>query len=297
MGFIFLTVPFLCLLSFTLTVCEPIAEPNLLDGLIRDITFRSYRDHARRFRTGKVIEIDLPANLSGVEVDSVRFRCGSLRRYGGEIKEFRIGIGVLIRPCNTTRAMLIRQKLGSNWASVYQSRLSGYRLISPVIGLLAYDVREVAPAELGIEAGEESPIGVDFKTLNDSSNGLIPLCARFEEDGEIRISRQSGPGLCTTTRQGHFGLVVEAPLIPGTEKPVGKAAIGGGCIGAMLGFFLLCLLAIAMLVNGKKRKNKARKEEMERRAYEEEALKVVSMADHVSSSISTNSPIIHVQAC
>ncbi|KAL2238156.1 uncharacterized protein LOC105164164 [Sesamum indicum] len=273
---------------------QVIKSARLLDLVIRDYTFRSYN---KNFRTGKLHRINLPANLSGIQVDTIRFRCGSLHRYGAKIKEFHLDIGTYVHPC-TKRVMLVRQNLGSNWSSLYYDNyeLSGYQLISPVLGLLAYNVGRTGnttiPSELGIQAGKK-PITIDFSstTLLNTNSGIIPLCASFDQDGKVTLSNQARHRVCVAKRDGHFGLVVESPLMP-LRRKVSKWKIAiGSSIGAALGAFLLSLLMIAMLVNAKK---KARMEELERMAYEEEALQV-SMVGHVravTASGTRTSPII-----
>ncbi|KAK4435230.1 hypothetical protein Salat_0686300 [Sesamum alatum] len=274
---------------------QVIESARLLDLVIRDYTFRSY---SKNFRTGKLHRINLPANLSGIHVDTIRFRCGSLHRYGAKIKEFHLDIGTYVHPC-TKRVMLVRQNLGSNWSSLYYDNyeLSGYQLISPVLGLLAYNVgrtgNTTVPSELGIQAGKK-PITIDFSStaLLNTTSGIIPLCASFDQEGKVTLSNQARPRVCVAKRDGHFGLVVESPLMPLRRKVISKWKIAiGSSIGAALGAFLLSLLMIAMLVNAKK---KARMEELERRAYEEEALQV-SMVGHVravTASGTRTSPII-----
>ncbi|XP_073130759.1 uncharacterized protein [Henckelia pumila] len=265
---------------------QEVQSARLLDLTIRDYTFRSYNKNF--MRTGKLHRIDLPANLSGINVDIIRYRCGSLRRYGARIKEFHLNVGVDVHPC-IERVILLRQNLGSNWSSIYYNNyeLTGYRLISPVLGLLAYNIIGVSgiinfsstmPFELGIQAGKK-PIIIDFSntTLYNISTGIVPLCASFDPDGKMTLSSQMRPKVCVATRNGHFGLVVESPLVP-LKRRVSKWKIAiGSSIGAALGAFLLSLLLIAMFVNAKK---KARMDELERRAYEEEALQV-SMVGHV----------------
>ncbi|XP_022882238.1 uncharacterized protein LOC111399202 [Olea europaea var. sylvestris] len=258
---------------------QEIKSARLLDLVIRDYTFKSYKKY---FRTGELHQIKLPANLSGITVDTVRYRCGSLQRYGAKIKEFHLGIGVTVNPC-IERVLIIRQNLGSNWSSIYSDNyeLSGYQLISPVLGLLAYNVGDSiklsTPSELQIQAGKK-PITIDFSNttrLNITSG--IPLCASFYHDGKVTLANQASHNICVATRYGHFGLVVESPLKK-TTLSKWKITIGS-TIGAALGAFLLSLLLIAMFVNAKK---KARMDELERRAYEEEALQV-SMVGHISA--------------
>lgn len=278
---------------------QGIKSARLLDLVIRDYTFQ--QSYGKNIRTGKLHSVDLPANLSGIKVDTIRFRCGSLRRYGAKVKEFHLGIGLIIHPC-VERVLLVTQNLGSNWSSIYYDNyeLSGYQLISPVLGLLAYNagdsINYSTPFELGIQAGSsKEAIMIDFtntttKIINDTA-GLIPLCASFERDGKVTLANQAAPNVCLSNRYGHFGLVIESPLIPIRKKVSGWKIAVGSSIGAALGAFLLTLLFIALFVKVKK---KARMEEMERRAYEEEALQV-SMVGHIrapTASVTRTVPII-----
>ncbi|WCJ26123.1 hypothetical protein M5689_007964 [Euphorbia peplus] len=260
-----------------------------LDLLIRDYTFKSYNFH---LQTGIVQTINFPSNLSGIKVDTARFRCGSLRRYGARVNEFHLGTGVIIQPC-VERVMLISQNLGLNWSFKYYSNydLKGYTLVSPVLGLFAYNAGTdfksnlSNPFDLQIIA-RETPISINFTRLSHNFTKLLPpispiMCASFEDNGKVTLKQLSN-NICVTTRNGHYGLVVESPLEmepPGTEPrkiSLWKVVVGS-TVGSALGVFLLCLLLVAMFVKVKK---KAKMEEMERRAYEEEALQV-SMVGHV----------------
>ncbi|GAU16398.1 hypothetical protein TSUD_117470 [Trifolium subterraneum] len=145
------------------------------------------------------------------------------------------------------------------------------------------------PFQLGIEAGEKL-ITIDFNNASNfnkkEENGIKvkPLCASFEGNGIMTLAKTKPLAtlVCVAKRHGHFGLVVESLEKQDDEyrKPIRlsqwKVAVGS-TIGAALGAFLLGLLLIAMLVRVKKR---TRMVEMERRAYEEEALQV-SMVGHV----------------
>ena len=260
---------------------QSIKSARLLDLLIRDYTFKSLD---KDFKTGILHSVKLPANLSDIRVDTVRFRCGSLRKYGARIKEIHLNSGVIVHPC-VERVMLIRQNLGYNCSSIYYSNydLSGYQLISPVVGLLAYnadkDSNSSNPFELRILAGEK-PISIDFSNITklNTAEGITPLCASFEGDGRMTLANPSSPHVCVAKRHGHFGLVMESPPEQQYRKRISKWKDAVGItIGAALGAFLLGLLLVAMLVRVKKR---TRMEEMERRAYLEEALQV-SMVGHV----------------
>ncbi|XAR70364.1 hypothetical protein NMG60_11027195 [Bertholletia excelsa] len=285
--------PLFLLISFSLSSptfpkiqAQDIKSAPLLDLLIRDYTFKSYYKY---FRTGSVHTVHAPVNLSGIGIDAAKFRCGSLRRYGAKINEFHLGKGVIIHPC-IERVMLVRQNLGHNWSSIYYDNyeLSGYQLISPVLGLLAYNAGDNKnssdPFEVGILAGK-NPITIDFgnTSMLDNPTGLIPLCVSFEHDGKVKMANQVAPNVCAASGHGHFGLVIESPMLPERKRASRWKVAIGSSIGAALGAFLLSLLLIALFVKVKK---KARMEEMERRAYEEEALQV-TMVGHVRAPTAT----------
>lgn len=262
---------------------QSIKSARLLDLLIRDYTFKSFK--LKRCRTGAIRPVHLPSNLSGIDVHSSRFRCGSLSRYGAELNEFRLGTGVIAQPC-VERVMLVRQNLGYNWSSIYYANydLSGYQLVSPVLGLLAYngDGNFSNFYELGLSATDKHII-IDFHNFTvdlfrRETPGIRPLCATFSRDGKVALKKEESPNVCVTNKQGHFGLVIESPpSLPGRGKVNRwRLAVVSG-IGATFAAFLLALLLVAMLV---KVKRKAEMEELERRAYEEEALRV-SMVGHI----------------
>ncbi|XP_015963939.1 uncharacterized protein LOC107487758 [Arachis duranensis] len=262
-----------------------IRSVHVLDLMIRDYTFKSVD---KNFKTGTAESVKLPSKLAGISVDTVRFRCGSLTRYGAELKEFHLNVGVTVHPC-IERVMLIRQNMGSNWSSIYYSNydLSGYQLVSPILGLLAYNADQdsnssnssINPFQLGIVSGDK-PLTIDFTNATKLNEGT-PLCASFEGDGRMTVAKASenSPFVCVAKRNGHFGMVVvDSEVDEYNKKPIAQWKVAvGSTIGAALGAFLLGLLLVAMLVRVKKR---SRMVEMERRAYEEEALQV-SMVGHV----------------
>lgn len=270
-----------------------IRSARILDLVIRDYTVKLFDD--RNFKTGELNNVNLPGNLSGIEVDTARFRCGSLRRYGTRIKEFHLGKGVSINPC-VERVILIRQELGLNWSTIYNEnyyKLEGYELITPIIGLLAYNggdddqnnVSSPNPFELGIIASE-NPIKVYFTNVTKIKpkeiNGKMPYCANFEGQGRVTLTKMVSPDVCVASKHGHFGLVIEATRVIAQPDQYTKGisrwkVVLGSSVGAALGAFLLGLLLIAMFVKAKKR---SKMEDMVRRAYEEEALQV-SMVGHV----------------
>ncbi|CAA0831510.1 Protein of unknown function (DUF1191 [Striga hermonthica] len=263
---------------------QEIKSAQTLNNVITNYTLKSYA--ANSTKTGELQTIHLPENFSGIEVDIIRLRCGSLLRYGAKIKEFNLGSGVMARHC-TQRVILIRQSLGPKWTSVYYNNNRSYQLISPVLALSAYSLVKgenfsIIPPEVEIRAGKNL-ITIDFSgsTLTRTKPGLDPVCASFGDDGEVVLSNQTRPNVCCAAAgPGRFGLVVVAgpDLIMPLRGKVGKWKIAAvSSIGGALGAALLSLLLVAMFANAKK---KARMDEMERRAYEEEALQV-SMVGHV----------------
>lgn len=257
-------------------LCQDIKSTYSLDLLIKEYTFKSYSKNY--FRTAELQAVKLPGNLSDIRVDIARYRCGSLRRYGARIHEFHLGVGVTVQPC-VERVLVVRQVLGFNWSSIFYSNydLSGYQLVSPVLGLLAYNAGK-DPFQVGVHAGE-NPITVNFSSITriDQKPGIVSLCASFGGNRELTILGTAGQSLCRVTGHGHFGLVTELPPVQMRRRVSRWKVAVGSSIGAALGAFLLSLLMVALLVKAKK---KSRREEMERRAYEEEALQV-SMVGHI----------------
>ncbi|KAG7615652.1 hypothetical protein ISN45_At04g012050 [Arabidopsis thaliana x Arabidopsis arenosa] len=278
--------------------------------MIRDYTIRNFNIH---FKTGAIQKVHLPSNFSSIDIATAKFRCGSLRRHGARIGEFHLGPGLTVEPC-VERVILVRQNLGFNWSSYIYStgyNLTGYkyRLVSPVLGLLAYnsnpDGVAVNPYEINVMGTEQNPILIKFLSSeasvspkpNTKKNSSL-LCACFTSNGNITFREQVSAYVCLGTRQGHYALVIRAhdsggggsTVVTPSSSPAltdggggklsrWKVAVGS-VIGSIIGAFLLGLLVVAMVVKGKK---KAMREEMERRAYEEEALQV-SMVGHVRAN-------------
>ncbi|KAJ0594180.1 hypothetical protein HanRHA438_Chr03g0138321 [Helianthus annuus] len=261
-----------------------IKPTRLLDLAIRYYTFKSHNN----FKTGKLYNINLPSNFAGINVTTVKYRCGSLKRYGASIQEFNLGVGVDVHPY-VERVLVVTQNLGHNWSNIYYdnyNQLLGYQLVSPVLGLLAYnagdDSRFSIESEVKISSPNVNGIKIDFSNhttkKNDTLHGKIQMCATFGDDGNVTLQKEVAPNICATTSQGHFGLVVQSPILLPERKKIKRWKVAfGSAFGAAIGAFLLGLLLVAMFVKVKK---KARLEELERRAYEEEALQV-SMAGHV----------------
>ncbi|CAE5962355.1 unnamed protein product [Arabidopsis arenosa] len=289
----------------TTTTQEALNESSrLLDLILRDYTLNFFKNQRYSIKTGVPRRVHLPSNYSDIKIDAVRFRCGSLRRYGAQIEEFHIGVGAILEPCGE-RLLVVRQSLGSNWSDIYYKNydLSGYRLVSPVLGLLAYNA--LHDVVLGnnmsssyqislLLAGTNDPTTVDFGNVSGPSvveRTFLnkPMCATFELDGKVTLAGEVKPFVCAVKTNGHFGLVVtdDPKSNGGGEKKMKKEKIGrwrsvvGGLVGSVtVGVVLLGLVVAAAVVAAKKRRRREKREEIERKAYEEEALRVVSMVGH-----------------
>ncbi|KAJ0716686.1 hypothetical protein HanPI659440_Chr13g0515461 [Helianthus annuus] len=273
---------FLSMPTKFLIQAQAIKPTRLLDLAIQNYTFKSFKN----FKTGTSYNIHLPSNFTGINVSTVKYRSGSLKRYGASIQEFHLGVGVDVHPY-VGRVLLVTQNLGNNWSNIYYdtyiyNQLVDYQLVSPVLGLLAYNAdSDSKELEVKIQSPKVNGIKIDFSNYtiqkNDTLHGKMQMCATFGDDGKVTLQKEVAPNICATSSHGHFGLVVHSPMLPERKKIKRWKVVFGSSAGAAIGAFLLGLLLVAMFVNGKK---KARMDELERRAYEEEALQV-SMAGHV----------------
>lgn len=277
----FMAFPLLLLL---LTIFPPLSSSQtpqqqqqqllLLDELIANSTSHS---SLRHHKTAVLYPIHLPSNLSGITAHFVRFRSGSLRRRGATIEEFTIPPGIVVVRPPTKRLIVIRQNLG-NFSSLFYN-VSGYKLISPVLGLLFYPRHH----QLLVEKG---PITVDFsKLVDESSSGL---CARFGVDGSVRVWNETRGGrrhVCVTWGEGHFGLVV-------VEEEEGRGrhvrdtwkVVVVGVVGVGFGVVMVGLVVVAVAGERRRRRKGRVEEEERRREYEEEAMRV-AMVGHVRAPV------------
>ncbi|CAN8240692.1 unnamed protein product [Cochlearia groenlandica] len=285
----------------TITTQEPLnISSTLVDLILRDYTLNTFNNN-QQIKTGSLQHIHLPSNFSGVKLDAVRFRCGSLRRYGAQIQEFHIGVGAILEPCDE-RLVVVKQILGPNWSNVYYKNydLFGYKLVSPVLGLLAYNARNDKSSSsyqvnLFLDGGGVKDLStVDFKNV---SRPLIverrtllnkPMCVTLGLDGKVTFDVEVKPFVCAVKSNGHFGLVV---ISDDQEKDMKKKkeeenigrwrSIVGGLVGSLtVGLVFLGFVVVAVVVVVAARRRRVKREEIERKEYEEEALRVVTMVGH-----------------
>ncbi|CAD6262594.1 unnamed protein product [Miscanthus lutarioriparius] len=262
----------------------------LLDDVVQEAAEEWY--HGRHRRTGVAYPLSLPGSLSGVDATVARFRAGSLQRYGvRRFGEFSLPQGLAVRGRAAAHLIAVRVNLG-NLSSVYDEYAvgAGYRLASPVLGLMFYGLaRRNGTAALQIDL-TGAAIRVNFSVAIPALQpGGAALCLAVGLNGSVTVTDvEEGTNTCNASDQGHFALVVGGAGDGGGsggggagEADIGevskwKLALFGAALGAG-GTVLLGMVAVAVVSIQRRKSEMA---EMERRAYEEEALRV-SMVGHV----------------
>lgn len=268
-----------------------------LDSLLQEY---SYNGFGKRPKTGTPYDGSVPSNMTGIKVAALRLRSGSLRRKGfTNYKEFSIPRGVIVMPY-VERLVLVYQNLG-NWSEFYYP-LKGYSYLAPVLGLLAYDAKNLSATglpELDIRASGD-PISIVFPDVSPGSDGFAAKCVRFGPQGLVNFSIVSSGNRCLTTQQGHFSIVVEsiapapsplpvAPTAPPREVPSPTPPghkkkkesnskmwiIVGSVVGGLVVMGLLSFLALW----AQKYKQRKKMERIEMAAEAGEPLNMVSVGD------------------
>lgn len=188
-----------------------------VDKILQNDAFTVFRHP----KSGTIYEATAPSNLSGININAVRLRSGSLRRRGILYNEFEVPVGIVVKPY-VKRLVLVYQNF-MNWSSVYYNR-PGFKLVAPVLGLLAYDASNLSATnlqELNIYATKK-PISIRFTNLS-TREGSNPMCIFFDLNGTVSLSDVSSPNVCSSFYQGHFSLVIQslapAPAPVSTPSP------------------------------------------------------------------------------
>ncbi|KAM7496338.1 hypothetical protein LguiA_020752 [Lonicera macranthoides] len=198
---------------------------QIIDSLLQHYAFTSIL----RQRTGFIYYSNATSDLAGIEVGAVRLRSGSLRRRGMKsYKEFQIPTGIIEDPY-VERLVLVYQNLG-NWSSFYYP-LPGYAYLSSVLGLLSYNSSVSSSSAIGLDLrATETPILIRFQNVKPAPDGFSPKCLCFGLYGSLEFGNVLSGNVCSTTKQGHFAIVVElaapAPAMAG-EIPTGVGGDGG----------------------------------------------------------------------
>ncbi|CAN8260055.1 unnamed protein product [Cochlearia groenlandica] len=261
------------------------ATSSSLDVLLQDYAFRAFV----RPRTGILYEGTVPTNLTGIKVSAMRLRSGSLRRRGvSSLKEFSIPIGLIVKPY-VTRLVLVYQNL-ANYSHLYYP-LSGYDYVAPVLGLLAYDAKNLSAVnlpELEFKLWDK-PIRIDFTDLERIPQGSSAKCVRFDSQGEVSFS-DSIQNVCETERPGHFSVVVKsvesAPSPsppPESEERKKKGSESDSktwiIVGSVIGGLILLGLMLCLVMRCKNYKKKEKMREMERAGETGEALRMTHVGE------------------
>ena len=179
-----------------------------LDTFLQVFAFRALVRH--RPHTGALYKASLPANLSGMEVSIVRIRSRTLWEKGANLNSFQIPSRTVPVP-HVRRLAIVYQNLG-NWSSHYY-RVSGYSLITSVVGFMVFDAsntREKSLRSISLDTMRK-PISIHFSNLKypDGMKSAAARCAVFSINGTIHFSDMILPNVCYTSDQGHFSVVVQ----------------------------------------------------------------------------------------
>ncbi|XP_039146255.1 uncharacterized protein LOC120283615 [Dioscorea cayenensis subsp. rotundata] len=289
------------LISSTCSVQEG-KDPRDIDKIIRDYAFGSFGHHRR---TAVLYTVPMPPSLSSVSTHIVRYRSGSLWKHGAKIKEFLIQPGTVLHP-HSKRILVIHENFGNlSYTCFNHMNVHGYQLVSPVLGLLIYNASKVSRRRTSNESLIEvmitkKPIRIDFSSVM-TFQGPQSLCVLVGLDGKLSVLNKVSHNVCVAWRQGHFALVVPKSEVKdggtngGEAVKLSKWRLVMVCSATAVLAAVLMVLIIVAVVSVRKRRFQVT--EMERRAYEDEALQV-SMVDHVrapTATVSRTSPVIETE--
>ena len=255
------------------------ANISAVEAAVRDRAFQLLRG------AGQLVDVPLPANLSGagVQASALRVRSNALwadgvsAAAGSSGVVFAIPPRVVPAPFARRVAIVFERFAGDGGATLFAAP-RGYALAAPVVGLLAFDASAGHDARVSLRA-LGAPVRVEFKNLSTAAagtefNASTARCMTFAASGEVAATHAvaSGPA-CAVTGTGHFGVAVRVPETPPAASASMVRArwwawtVGVGA-GGVLGASVLGL-AVAGAVSWSRRR---RREEMERRAMAGEEL-------------------------
>ncbi|MED6211065.1 hypothetical protein PIB30_069987 [Stylosanthes scabra] len=256
-----------------------------------DATLQQYAFSALvKPKTGKIYNAQLPSSLNGIKVSALRLRSGSLRRKGYHVyNEFDIPDGIIEMPY-VRRLVLVYQNIEDLDLSRKYYPLKNYTYLAPILGLLAYNGSDLSARnlpELDVKAYGD-PVLIKFRNVKPVPSGAVAKCVWFDLKGTSNFTNVTGEGnTCSTSQQGHFSIVVEAPSAP-SPAPVPNPKGGGGkkshkkvwiIVGSVLGGLALLVLLLLLVLWIQKYKEKKKMQQMERAAEVGEALHMASIGD------------------
>ncbi|KAF8098816.1 hypothetical protein N665_0257s0030 [Sinapis alba] len=285
---------FLCGLQVLLFLClfqklsaAQSSSSSSLDALLQDYSFRAFVNP----RTGTLYDATVPSNFTGIKLSAMRLRSGSLRKYGvPSFREFSIPKGLVVKPY-VTRLVLVYQNL-ANYSHLYYP-LSGYDYVAPVLGLLAYDAKNLSAVnlpELELTA-LNGPIRIGFTDLERIPQGSSAKCVSFDSRGKASFKDSVQPGnTCETDRQGHFSVVVKsvasAPSSPESEGRRKKKESSESSssrtwiiVGSVVGGLILLGMLLFLVLRCRSYKKEEKIREMERAGETGEALRMTQVGE------------------
>lgn len=259
---------------FQFVLGQNMSDPDSLDSLIYDYSLKRIENG----RSGIYYNISLPGNFSGIEISIVRLRSSTLWLRGANFSFFNVPPRTLPRPF-ARRIALVYSNLG-NLSSFYYN-VPNYTLITPVLGLMAYDTTNISRkhhnnnGSIGLFPMKD-PILVHFPWIEFLSRNdtMKKKCVRFGNEGEIEFSNvvAETTNSCVAGNEGHFSIVIPyeepQPRIEPSSKPKEKSkkqrlwkwweiGFGIGILGLIL---LVCFGIFLYKVIRKKRIAKMEKE-------------------------------------
>lgn len=242
----------LCFILFFTSLVHCLAES--LDTILHDHALRVMSQ--QRQRSNKLYNARLPNYLAGMKVSAVELRSRTLWRKGANFSSFLIPPMTLPRPY-VKRVLIVYHNLG-NCSSSYYS-LSGYTLLTPVVGFLVYDASSKNLSNVELNTNGKT-ISVSFNSNSSGNEGA--KCAAFGPLGDVFLSDPSSPNSCHSNSQGHFSIVT--PINKRHKTPVFWIL---GFVAGFTGLILGTIMGVRCLVCMRS------EEEMEREADEGEFLK------------------------
>ncbi len=205
----------------------PGVDITSLDDTIQQVAFAAFAALIRP-RTGVIYTAtNVPANLSGVLIEVVRLRVGSLRKRGIILGGFTIPSGVKVLNPPYHEVVLVYRDFGN--LAVYSSPLPGQQIVSPVLGIKVYSAQTLHPAAplppLEVTA-LMSPITIIIPQNSLLATFPPAFCAEFNDNGTTTVSNVSlTPNICAARSLGDFALLgqVLAPSPSPLLAPPGLA--------------------------------------------------------------------------
>ncbi|KAG9132888.1 hypothetical protein Leryth_014828 [Lithospermum erythrorhizon] len=221
---------YLCLSSLVQSFNDTLNQS--LDSILHTHAFKSlFHPHPQ---TGFLYNATVPSNLAGMKISVERLRSRTLWRKGANFSDFSIPSRTLTSPY-VKRLLIVYHDLG-NWSSYYN--ISGYSLISKVVGFVVYDASRLNVTNLTRIDLNTMGKKIQIKFQNSSSPNA--KCVAFDARGKVLLSNMILQNTCYSRSQGYFSIVM-----PNRRK---QKISSLWLIMFLLGFVLLIFAGLVGLV-------------------------------------------------